>query len=476
MKRILTGLTSLFVAGAAGAAVTLPSVIGPNMVLQQNSDAHLWGWATPGATVTVTPSWTATPQTVRADRRTGRWDTAVSVPSASFDGHEITFAEGSESLTIGNILFGEVWFCSGQSNMEMPLRGFGIQPIEGAAQAIAYSANYPGIRVHTTPKLASYTPQERAEGSGWRMSIPENAGEFSANAYFFATSLSDLLHVPVGLVVCAYGGSKVEGWLPNETVAQYPDFDLEAEINDKEMDDWQRVCVMHNAMLLPNAGYTVKGFLWNQGESNVGCHDTYTPRMVEMVSHFRDLWGDPSLPFYFVEIPGWNYDHPGADNAARLREAQHETARTIDNCEIICTSDLVYDHEVADIHAAQKKPLGERMAFMAADRTYGVKGIHTDYPTLKTADMQGDKAVLTFNNRYGGFTPNIELPGFEVAGEDRMFHPAKAVQDWNTFTVTVSSPEVTDIKAVRYCFKNFERGQVHDMLGLPLVPFRTDDW
>ena len=148
----------------------------------------------------------------------------------------------------------------------------------------------------------------------------------------------------------------------------------------------------------------------------------------------------------------------------------------IPNPGFVCTTDLIYPHELEDVHASQKKPIGERLAFLAAAKTYGVEGIHTQYPTFKTVDYQGDKAVLTFDNAYGGLNPNRDIEGFEVAGEDKVFHPAKAVEDWDKFTITVSSPEVSDIKAVRYCFRNFAPGKLKDMLGLPLVPFRTDDW
>lgn len=458
----------------AGAELRLPSVIGDNMVLQHDADVLLWGWS--DGDVTVTPAWSGNPVTAKSDPATGRWEVRVHTGQAGFEPQSLTVAADGETKTLGNILFGEVWLCSGQSNMEMPLRGFGIQPVEGAAQAIAYSGRYPGIRVHTTPKLESYTPQGDAPGSGWKTSEPRNAGEFSATAYYFARSLSDILNVPVGLIVNAYGGSKAEGWLPREVVERYPDFDIDKEATDPDFNNWERVTVMHNAMLLPLAGYTIRGFLWNQGESNVGRHETLPGRMADLVAHWRGLWGDGTLPFYMVEIPAWEYDVPEADHAARLREAQHRAAREIPNCGIVCTTDLVYPHELKDIHASQKEPIGERLAFMAAARTYGVEGVHADYPTLRGVEYKGDSAVLTFNNRYGGFTPNIELPGFEVAGADRVFHKARAVQNWNDYTVTLTAEGVDDIKAVRYCFKNFSPGRVHDMLGLPLVPFRTDDW
>lgn len=456
-------------------ALELPDIISPNAVLQQQSDARLWGWTDPGRTVTVTPSWPgATPVTAKGGKD-GRFDLSVATPAASFTPYTITFSDGKDTVTIGNILTGEVWFCSGQSNMEMPLRGFGIQPIEGAGEAIAYSGRYPGIRMANVPKLESYTPQDRTVGT-WKVSSPANAPEFSALAYFFARSLSDILGTPVGIINCAYGGSSVEGWMPRDILDTYPGYDMAREERDTAMNAWERIGVMYNAMLHPLAGYTVRGFLWNQGESNVGRHKEYASHQRDMVERWRKEWGDSELPFYFVELPPWSYSDPSGCNAAYFREAQHEAARITSNSGIVSTTDLIYPRELEDVHASRKQPIGERLAFMASARTYGIEGMPAQYPRYKSVDLQGDKAVLTFDNRYGGLNPNLDLKGFEVAGEDRVFHPATASEDWNTYTVTVTSPEVSDIKAVRYCFRNFSPGTLHDMVGLPLVPFRTDDW
>ncbi len=475
IKTVLSGVLALL-ASTGSAKIELPDIISSNAVLQQNSDAKLWGWSTPGSTVTVTPSWDNHQYTAKSDPKTGRWEVAVATPAASFTPYAITFSDGDGEEKIDNILIGEVWFCSGQSNMEMPLRGFGIQPVEGAAEAVAYSGKYPGIRMANIPKREAYTPQDKVVGK-WKTSNPADAGEFSALAYFFARSLTDILDVPVGIINCAYGGSKVEGWMPKWKLDTYPGWDMDAEEKDKDMNNWERVGVMYNAMLKPVLGYTVKGFLWNQGESNVGRHDEYPEHQKDMVEIWRDEWGLGELPFYFVELPGWNYDDPENDNAAKFRECQHRAAEILPNSGIVCTTDLVYPYEVADIHARKKKEIGERLAFMAANRTYGVEGIPSTYPSFKSVDLKGDKAVLTFNNVTGGLNPNMDLPGFEVAGEDKVFYPATATEDWNyPYTVTVSSDKVKDIKAVRYCFKNFAIGQLKDMYGLPLIPFRTDNW
>lgn len=464
---ILTGSLSMH------AGLRLPAIMSDHIVLQHSTAANLWGWSDRPGEVTVTTSW-GEKATAKPDAETGRWQVAVKTPAASYTPYSITITQGDETLTLNDVLAGEVWMASGQSNMDMPLRGFGFQPIEGAGEAVAYSGDYPGVRMHTVTRTNSYTPCDDVKGTGWLVSSPENAAEFSATAYFYAMALNRLLKVPVGMLVCSYGGSKVEGWLPNEIVSQYPDYDIEKERNDPKVNNWERVTIMYNAMLLPIKSYTVKGFIWNQGEANVWKHDTYAERLKTMVELWRDLWGNDSLPFYQVEIPGWHYSNPDGDAAAKLREAQHEAARIIDRCGIISTTDLVYPHEVHVIHASQKKPIGERLAWLAASDTYGIKGLPVTYPTFKSVEYQGDKALLSFNAMLGGFSPHIDIPGFEVAGEDMVFHPATAWEDGNTYVITVSSPEVKEVKAVRYAFKNFSPGQLHDMMGLPLVPFRTD--
>ncbi len=456
--------------------VELPEIIGDNAVFQQQSEARLWGWSSPGNTVKVTPSWSdGKSYTAQADDRTGRWDVNVETPKASFTPQRISFEDSESTVTIGNVLIGEVWFCSGQSNMEMPLRGFWCQPVEGAAQAIAYSGKYPGIRMVTIPKKGAYTPQDKVEGR-WKESLPENAADFSALAYYFATSLTDMLNVPVGIISCAYGGSKVEGWMPKEKLDTYAGWDMAKEEKDSAMNEYERIGVMYNAMLHPVIGYTVKGFLWNQGESNVGRHKEYPGHQRDMVEIWRDKWGRGDLPFYFVELPGWKYGDGDETAAAYFRECQHKAAEKTPNSGIVCTTDLMYPFELEDIHARKKREIGERLAFMAAARTYGLKGVPHTYPTFKSVELNGSTALLRFDNADAGLNPNMNLPGFEVAGEDRVFYPANASEDWNARTVTVSSDKVKDIKAVRYCFHNFAIGQLKDMYGMPLVPFRTDDW
>ena len=467
---LAAGLLALTCAPGA-TALDMPSFFSDNMMLQQQSDARIWGTAPAGSTVAVTPSWSGRTVKTKADAD-GHWRVTVATPEASYRTYDIKVSDGHESRTIHNVLVGEVWLASGQSNMEMPLRGFWTQPIEGAARTIAYSGKYPGIRFITVPKLASYEPQYDFDAQ-WKTSQPANAADFSALGYHFAQTLTDLLDVPVGIISCAYGGSKVEGWMPKDILDTYPDWNVEAE-RDSTLSEWERINVMYNAMLHPLIGYNVRGFIWNQGESNVGREYEYPQHQADMVARWRKEWNLGELPFYFVELPGWDYDNPEATNAAEFRLCQHKAAELIPNSGIVCTSDLVNPDELHDIHASRKREIGERMAWMAAHRTYGIEGLPDSYPEYSHMELDGRKAILHFRNADAGFTPNDELPGFEVAGPDGKFYPARATEDWNERTIIVEAPaEVPEIDEVRYCFKNFAIGQVKDLMGMPLIPFRA---
>lgn len=468
-------IVSGLIPSASFAEISLPDIVGSNMVLQQKSDARLWGWASPGSEISVAGSWNPSHRVTAVTGKDGRWEVALPTPEASFDTYNISINGDGSDMTLDNVAVGEVWFCSGQSNMEMPVKGFWTQPVEGAVEAVATAGRYPGIRMAKVPKRIAYTPQDRVE-SPWKVSNPANARDFSALAYFFARSLTDILNVPVGIIDCTYGGSKVEGWQSREQIAAYPEWNIDAEQADTTLEAHERINVMYNAMLHPLIGYTIRGFLWNQGESNVGRHDTYPSHMADMVADWRDKWGQGELPFYFVELPGWNYSDPEGTAAALFRECQHRAADMIPSSAIVCTSDLVYPFEVADIHARKKREIGERLSYIAAERDYGIKGMPVDYPAFKSMTVEGDKAILSFSNSWEGFSPNTELEGFEAAGADHVFHPARAIENPQTLNIEVTCPEAGTIEAVRYNFKNFAVGKVFNVLGLPVIPFRTDNW
>lgn len=454
--------------------ITLAGIFGPHMVLQQQARARIWGWATPGARIDVKPAWSKKQVTARADSA-GCWEVRLSTPEASTRPHTITVRGDGSEIIIDDVLIGEVWFCSGQSNMEMTLRGYRNQPVENAGPTIASAGRYPFIRVAQVKKDYAETPMPDVEAP-WLTSTPENAIDFTAVGYFFARELSDLINVPVGIIDCSYQGTKLETWMSRERLAHYPDIDIEKERADTNIVFWHRANVMYNSMLYPLTGYTIRGFLWNQGCSNVDFPDLYPQRQRDFVDDLRTAWADSLLPFLFVEIPGYHYTDPEADRAARFRESQHRAADITPRSAIVCTSDLVYPHEVWDIHASRKQEIGQRLAWLAGDMAYGIKGLPVDYPRYKDMTVQGDTAIISFTGAPNGFTPHNNLEGFEACGTDSVFHPAKAYVNYHTLCVEVIRPDDVDrIIDVRYNFKNFAIGRVHNLIGLPLIPFRTDN-
>ena len=321
----------------------------------------------------------------------------------------------------------------------------------------------------TIAKTAAMVPADSVDGE-WKECCPANARWFSAVGYYFAEALNNLLDVPVGIINCSWGGSHVEGWLPSEELSKYTDVDL-SQAGSKDVREWDQPMIMYNGMLHPLIGYTVKGFLWNQGESNINQHDTYPQRLARMVEIWREQWNQGELPFYSVEVPPYSYGDVNGINGALLREAQHQAMELVPTSGIVCTSDLSKPYEAEDIHASMKQPIGERLAWMAAVRTYGIEGIACDSPTFKSMEVDGNSALLHFDNAEGGFTPNRNLSGFEVAGADGVFYPADAVAIDRDIRVT--SDKVGRIAEVRYCFRNWMPGKVHSTDWLPLVPFRA---
>ena len=308
MKRIIIALCMLYLFGGnLSAKVVLPQILSDHAVLQQQTEVKLWGKAVPNTTVNVTPSWNNQTITAQSDNE-GRWQVSIQTPAADFTPYSIEFSDG-EITRIQNILIGEVWFCSGQSNMEMPLNGFWNCPIEHANETIATSGEWNAIRMATIPKTGALTPQEHVAGS-WKESNPFNAPYFSATAFNFARMLHRVLRVPVGIISCAWGGSRVEGWLPREVVEGFRDVDLKKEIKKPEKGkewDYYTPTVMYNGMLKPLQRYTIRGFLWYQGESNVGKEKTYVERLRIMAELWRKEWGKGELPFYLVEIAPYDY-------------------------------------------------------------------------------------------------------------------------------------------------------------------------
>ena len=480
-KFLLTAFVAVTMASAQ-AKVTLPYVMGNNMILQQQTEARLWGKTT-AKEVKVTTSWDNEVYTAKASKN-GDFIVKVKTPKASYTPLSITFDDG-DRLTLSNILAGEVWVCAGQSNMEMPVKGFGNCPVEGYNDAVVTANEYKGVHYVKIPSVMRVEPQWNSEPTEWKEVSPQTVGEASATGYFFAQVLNKTLDVPIGLIMANKGGTRVESWLTKENLKKYTKepTDSAGIVAFKPEWDYHRAMLWGNGTFNPILNYTVRGIIYYQGCSNVGDPgDQYSERMKILVDQWRGQFGLGEIPFYFVEIAPYHYDNVNADNGARLREQQYKAAQIIPNSGLVCTNDLVYPYEPAQIHPAQKKPVGQRLAYLALNKTYGLTAVGCMSPSFKDMRVTGDIVDIHLANDLGAISRFEDIQGFELAGEDRVFHPAKAEHFWQPGggywdeTIRLSSPEVKKPVAIRYCFKNFQIGNLKNAAGLPLFPFRTDNW
>ena len=464
------------------AKVRLPHLIGDNMVIQQQTDVRLWGWDKPGTTVKVTTSWNSDVVTAKTDKD-GRWMVKVQSPKASYEPLCITFDDGEET-TIKDVLAGEVWVCAGQSNMEMPVKGFWQCPVKDYNQWVIESAQHKGVHSVKIPSVMRAKPQEDAQCE-WRVCGPETVSDFSATGYFFARLMHQALDIPIGLIEANKGGSRVESWLTKENLQKYTSDPTDSvEIAKKWAKfDYHRSLLWGNGTFNPILNYTVKGILYYQGCSNVGDPgDQYSQRMKLLVDQWRGQFGLGEIPFYFVEIVPYFYDDVNGDAGARLREQQFKASQIIPNSSLVCTNDLAYPYEFSQIHPTQKQQVGERLAYTALNRDYGFSQVLYKSSSFKDMKIDGDAVLIHLQDNYHSDAPFEDIRGFELAGEDRVFHPAKAQHFWQEGggywdeALKLTCPEVAKPVAVRYCFRNFQLGNVKNGANLPLFPFRTDNW
>ena len=304
------------------AKVRLSHLISDNMVLQQQTETRLWGWAKAGTTVRVTASWQNQPTTAKAGRD-GKWLVKVKTPKASYDPLWIKFDDGDGEVTVRNVLSGEVWVCAGQSNMEMPVKGFWGCPVKDYNQTVIEASNHRAVRSVKIPSIMRMEPQEDAQCE-WRECGPQTVSDFSATGYFFARTLHQALNIPIGIIEANKGGSRVEGWLNEENLKRYTDEPLDSvEIRQKYRTDMHYPMMWYNGTIHPVLNYTVGGIIFYQGCSNVGDPgNRYSERLALMVKQWREEFGCGEIPFYFVQIAPFNFSEPQKDENARLQEQQ----------------------------------------------------------------------------------------------------------------------------------------------------------
>ncbi len=482
-KRICTLAVFTVLMVGLQAKVKLHHLVSDNMIIQQQTDVRLWGWAKPGRKVIATTSWSDARSEAKTDKN-GKWLLTVKSPKASYTPLSITFDDGDGQVTINNVLAGEVWVCAGQSNMEMPVKGFGNCPLLNFNQEVLNAAGKCHVRSAKIPSIMRMTPQEDAE-TNWRECSPQTVADFSATGYFFAKVVNKALDIPIGLIEANKGGSRVESWLTKENLEKYTKepTDTMGIVNFKKEWDYHRAMVWGNGTFNPILNYTVKGILFYQGCSNVGDPDNqYSERLKLLVEQWRNQFKLGDIPFYFVQIAPYHYDNKQGDWGAKLREQQYIASKIIHNSGLVCTNDCVFPYESTQIHPAQKQKVGERLAFLALNKTYGMNSIICLSPSFKDMNIKNDTVMIHLNNECGGISRFEDIEGFEIAGADKVFHPAKAQHFWQPGggywdeCIIINSSKVKEPVAIRYCFRNWQLGNLANAGGLPLFPFRTDNW
>lgn len=473
-RHIFIVIAMLLISFQMNAKIKLPALFTDNMMLQQKANAPIWGWSEKNANVTIKTSWNSKIYKVKADN-SGKWKAALQTPS--FGGpFSIEVVEGTEKIIIKNVLIGEVWLCSGQSNMEMPLKGFQGQPVKNGNETIVRSTNK-NIRLITIPRATVLEPKYDFEGK-WEMASPKSTANFSATAWYFGSLLQEVLQVPVGLIHVSYGGSSMEAWMNQEMLKDFASAKIPTTKEELTKDANRVPTTLFNGMLSPVIGYGIKGCIWYQGESNYERASEYTALMKKMVSSWRGLWKQGDFPFYYAQIAPFNYAqfHPKDNlekyNSAYLREAQLKASAAIPNSGMAVLMDV---GEVNNIHPMDKEKGGNRLAFQALAKTYGIEGFEFESPTYKSMEIKEGSVTVSFDNVENGITAyDKEVTGFELAGEDKIFYPAKTVV--RRKSVVLTSDKVAKPVAIRYLFKDFAKAELFSGGGLPISSFRTDEW
>ena len=502
-KFVLFGI-NILCAVTAFADVRLPAIFSDKMVLQQKSNVTVWGWADAGEKITITPSWRMEKSFNAKADASGNWKIIMPTPSAG--GPYLLKIKGNNVIELKDVLVGEVWVCSGQSNMV-----FSLKSSKNAKAEIAL-ANFPTIRYFSVKR--QYGPQEfkDAPGSQWEKTSSETAGSFSAVAYYFAKKINQQLNVPVGIVYAAWGGTPAEAWAPSSTlksdsalylpvkrwkemyitvgkdsIAYHAALDkwnaarnsgdsikLKKPVEPATLISynrpWRQPSVLFNGMINPVIPYTIKGVLWYQGESNVSHANEYYHLFSNMIKGWREKWNNKDLPFYFVQIAPFNYSK--MDAAAKLRDAQYQVMKNIPYTGMAVTIDV---GEMKDQHFTRKKEVGERLALIALAKDYGYKKINFKGPEIKNAISENGKTFLEIESSSTLKVGSDTLKGFEIGyrsslGDSVLFVKANARIDRNK--IIVWNDEHTQPAEVRYAWLLAGEANLFNKEGLPAFPFR----
>ncbi|MFI3281899.1 MAG: sialate O-acetylesterase [Rikenellaceae bacterium] len=468
MKKRILSLLALSVALTASAEVTLSPLFSDNMILQQKTQAPIWGGSNKKkATISVTTSWNNATTTTKSNGD-GEWKLSVETPSYGGP-YTITIDDGDKH-TIENVLIGEVWVASGQSNMEMEMEGFNCQHVENSNIDIARSKDSQ-LRVMDVERAVSDTPLTTIVSGGWSEACPEAVAPLSASAYYFGRTMRECLDIPIGILVSTWGGTSINGWAHPDDANSYDDVINATRKPSPRSQHYPGG--LYNGMINPIAGYAAKGFLWYQGEADRMRSKTYGQKLLDLVTRLRSAWGDEDMPFYFAQIAPYEYTRnikTDTISAPLMREAMAEAVNVIPNSGVV----IISDAGLKDcIHPSNKLAVGQRFAYQALVKCYGVKGIVADGPIYASKESKDGTLIISFDNAVKGLTTfGAPLQDFEIAGEDGRYYPAGARIRGNT--VILSSKEVPNPVNARYGFKNWFKGSLYNIGGIPASTFRTE--
>jgi sialate O-acetylesterase len=477
---------------AVDTAFKLANVFQSNMVLQQQKPFRIWGKATPGNNITIKADWTRKTATVTTDSL-GAWKGEIPVPKAvpgDFNAHTITITADGKDTSLTNLLIGEVWLASGQSNMQ-----YGLKGDEGKNNgALNYkediaSANYPNIRMLYVGLNFKAEPYDQVTGK-WTACSPETVQHFSAVAYYFSRELYQHLNIPVGIILSTIGASTGQAWTSREVM------EADTALYNKYLKNYDNSPIskqpvtpaftfekvtlptlLYNAMIHPLAGFSIKGFIWYQGEFNRNDKSIYTRLQKHMIEGWRKDFDQGDLPFYLVQMPPyfWGNEDITAYDYAIFREAQSNIRAAVKNTEMAV---IIDDDEPRNLHPRNKKPVGLRLSRIALNKDYNLKNIQYLGPQFNKMKITGSIVTISFNKKSlgGGLATSDSLPPkqFFLAGSDKIFYEAKAIISGEK--VIVQSDKVSNPVALRYAFTNIAVTNLMNNDGLPAEPFRTDNW
>lgn len=461
-------IISILFASNLFAKIKIASILGDNMVLQQNSVVKIWGTADVSQKVTVSTNWNKDKITVVTNDK-GEWVAKISTTEAGGP-YSIQITAGKEKLSISNILLGEVWLCSGQSNMEMPIKGYIDQPVNGSNETIVRAVNN-NLRLFTVARSSKSTPQDSCRGK-WEIADASTVADFSATGYYFGAQLQKSLNIPIGLICSSWGGSRIEAWIDNDNIIKHPE---SYRITTKERSAaHQHASYLYNGMIAPIKNYSIRGAVWYQGESNRVEYQYYAALMKTLADSWKVSFNLTELPFYFVQIaPHWYKDQNDV-LSGKFYDEQFKAEKMIPNAGMAATVDIGDEYCV---HPAEKEMVGARLSYCALAETYNIKGISYKNPSYKSMVVKDSSIVISFDNIAMGLTSfGKEITNVEIAGEDQHFYAAKAVIKNQQLIVT--SAEIKKPVSVRYCYRNYMSGKgfIYNTAGLPVLPFRTDSW